>query len=315
VPIFDDGLGFAGVVARKPPAPKANMMEEVREIAVATGPTDFVQRHFQAASELPPDQLHRQTRSGPFIVSELTEPEQLATWKRHVEYAEDAIGVMALDTDGFGVLLLAPVSKVQRVRRADRECLEMIAAHLAAGLRLRRALSESFGAPRDREASDLPLGADAVLEPRNFQVREAASGAQSSAMLTALREAAVRVDRARGRLRKEDPERALTSWRALVRGRWSMVDWFDTDDRRYVLALPNPPSVTDPRGLTERETQVASYAALGDKHKMIAYRLGIDRSTVTKSLRRAMRKLGVNTQAGLVEKLRGLAFDDLDSDA
>jgi DNA-binding NarL/FixJ family response regulator len=92
-----------------------------------------------------------------------------------------------------------------------------------------------------------------------------------------------------------------------------MVDWFDTDDRRYVLALPNPPSVADPRGLTQRERQVAAYAALGDNHKMIAYRLGVARSTVTKSLRRAMRKLGVKTQAGLVEKLRGFSFGAPDS--
>jgi len=311
-PIFDHGLGFAGVVARKPPAPKADMMQEVQEIRIATGPTDFMHRHFQAASELPPEQLHRQTRTGPFILSELTEPEQLEIWRSYVDYAEDAIGVLALDTDGFGVLLLAPVSEVLRVADTDREWIKMIAAHLSAGLRLRKALSESFRSSRDNDASELPLGADAVLEPKDFQVREAASDAQSPQVLTALRDAAVRVDRARGRLRSENPEEALATWRALVRGRWSMVDWFDTDDRRYLLALPNPPSVTDPRGLTERESQVAAYAALGDKHKLIAYRLGLERSTVTKSLSSAMRKLGVQTQAQLIEKLRGLASSTLE---
>lgn len=307
VPIFDHGLGFAGVIATKPSAPKANMMQEVEEIHVATGPNDFMQRHFQAASELPPDQLHRQTRTGPFILSELTEPEQQEIWRGYVDYAKDAIGVFALDTDGFGVLLLAPVSKVQRVGRTDRRNIEMIAAHLSSGLRLRRALSESVQPSRDHRTSELPLGADAVLDPRDFRVCEAADEVQTPRGVTALRDAAVRVDRARGPLRNEDPAKALETWRALVRGRHSMVDWFDTDDRRYVLALPNPPRVTDPRGLTEREHQVAAYAALGDRHKMIAYRLGIDRSTVTKSLRSAMRKLGVKTQGQLIEKLRGLA--------
>ena len=28
----------------------------------------------------------------------------------------------------------------------------------------------------------------------------------------------------------------------------SLVDYFDTDGRRFVLALPNSPHVTDPRG-------------------------------------------------------------------
>ena len=82
-----------------------------------------------------------------------------------------------------------------------------------------------------------------------------------------------------------------------------MVDWFDTDGRRYVLAVPNPPDLKDPRALTERETQVVTYATLGESHKLIAYRLGVSRSTATKALRSAMRKLGVKTHPQLVAKM------------
>lgn len=88
-----------------------------------------------------------------------------------------------------------------------------------------------------------------------------------------------------------------------------MVEWFDTDDRRYVLAVPNAPRIVDPRGLTERESQVVAYAALGDSHKLIAYRLGISRSRVSNALASAMRKLNVKTQAQLVEKLHMLAAE------
>ena len=77
--------------------------------------------------------------------------------------------------------------------------------------------------------------------------------AQRSSTSPKLRDAAVVVDHARGKLRKTDPEQALETWKALVQGRWSMVDWFDSDDRHYVLAIPNSPYVSDPRGLTERE--------------------------------------------------------------
>ena len=63
-----------------------------------------------------------------------------------------------------------------------------------------------------------------------------------------------------------------------------MVDWFDSDQRRFVLAGPNPPELGNPRGLTERELQVATYAALGESGK-----------------------LAVKTQPQLAEKMRGLA--------
>ena len=83
-----------------------------------------------------------------------------------------------------------------------------------------------------------------------------------------------------------------------------MVDWFDTDGRRFVLALPNSPDVSDPRGLSDRESQVVAYAVLGQTNKMIAYRLGLSRSRVSMLLRAAMRKLDVQTRTQLVLKMR-----------
>jgi DNA-binding CsgD family transcriptional regulator len=106
-------------------------------------------------------------------------------------------------------------------------------------------------------------------------------------------------------MRKDDPDEALRIWKALVEGRWSMVDWFDSDGRRFVLAHPNPPHLRDPRGLTERERQVATYAVLGETNKLISYRLGISQPKVSMALKSAMHKLGVQTRPQLVEKLRG----------
>ena len=97
----------------------------------------------------------------------------------------------------------------------------------------------------------------------------------------------------------------------IVRGRWSMVDWFDTDGRRFVLALPNAPHTADPRGLSERESQVVTYVALGQTNKMIAYRLGLSRSRVSAVLRSAMRKLNVHTRVQLVIKMREFQCADL----
>lgn len=128
----------------------------------------------------------------------------------------------------------------------------------------------------------------------------------SSGRTELLRQRAIAADQKRSPLRRDGAQEALKIWQALVEGRWSLVDWFDTDERRYILARPNPTRTRDPRALTKRESQIAGYAALGESHKMIAYRLGIARSTVTNTLHSAMRKLGVSTQAQLVQKLRGM---------
>lgn len=82
-----------------------------------------------------------------------------------------------------------------------------------------------------------------------------------------------------------------------------MVDWFDTDRRRFVLAIPNAPGLTDPRGLTERENQVVTYAVLGQSNKMIAYRLGLSTSRVSTLLRSSMHKLGFRTRSQMVKQM------------
>ena len=146
-----------------------------------------------------------------------------------------------------------------------------------------------------------------MIDPTSFRVTDAQGQAKSRDALHALREAALQVDRARGRMRESDPEQALDLWKALVRGRWSTVDWFDSDGRRFVLGLPNAPNVSDPRGLTDREMQVVAYVLSGQTNKLIGYNLGLSKGRVSTLLRSAMRKMGVQTRAQLVNKLRDFA--------
>ena len=300
--LCDRGLGYAGLVGTKSLNPEQGEIPTIHQMHTLAGPPDFLMRHGMATAALPTRQVHEQIQTGLFLASELMTPDQLDLWRSHVGFARDAIGIMALDTDGRGIHLLAPLPEVGSVRPAERLRFSMLAAHLSAGLRLRRALDELAHSTRS-EAEAFPLGAEAVVDPSDFNVTDAATHVRDGTSLEALREAAIRTDQARGRLGKEDPDQALAVWEALVRGRWSMVDWFDSDQRRYVLAVANPPDVSDPRGLTERESQVVAYAVIGESHKMIGYRLGISRARVTNALRSAMRKLGVETQAQLVERL------------
>jgi len=61
-----------------------------------------------------------------------------------------------------------------------------------------------------------------------------------------------------------------------------------------------------PHRLTKGETEVATYAALGETGKLIGSRLRLSTSTVSGVLHDVMRKLRVRTQAELVGKLRSL---------
>jgi DNA-binding NarL/FixJ family response regulator len=161
-------------------------------------------------------------------------------------------------------------------------------------MRLRRALMSDASAAPDGEAV---LGPDGKLH-------HAVGPATERTAREVLRAAVVASERARGPRRREDPDRALADWRALVAGRWSLVDRFERDGRRYVVARRNDPDVPDPRGLTRRERQVAAYAVLGRSGQAIAYELGLARSTVVQHLASAMKKLSVATRAELAQLVR-----------
>jgi DNA-binding NarL/FixJ family response regulator len=117
----------------------------------------------------------------------------------------------------------------------------------------------------------------------------------------ALRDAARAVDKARGKLRRSDPDAALALWRGLLEGRWSLVERFDTDGRRFVVAHRNEAATRGLRALSVRERQVASYAALAHTNKLIAYELGIALGSVSVHLRSALAKLGVKSRVELVQ--------------
>ena len=145
---------------------------------------------------------------------------------------------------------------------------------------------------------DVARGADAVLSPSGA-IAHAEPQAQGRGARESLRRAARAIDRARSRARSNEDE-ALDLWQGLVAGRWSLVDRFDSDGRRYLVARKNDPDVRDPRALSLRESSVLAYTAMGHPLKLIAYSLGLSPSTVSVNRRTAMRKLGCRTHADIV---------------
>jgi len=299
--VLDQGLGVGAVRYGRPPE---RGPVNILQLDVASGPEEFRERHLAAVAALPVEFVRAQTARG--VVSTMSElarhaPEALATYTKHVDYCRDLFAMTAIDPSGAGVAIVAPLAEETTLAPQDKHRWEMLAAHLDAGHRLRR----SLGSPeRSYTEGALPRDAEAIFDPASAKITDAVGKASERAASEKLREAAVAVDKARGKMRKDDPQKALETWRALVRGRWSTVDWFDTDGRRYVLALPNSPEVNDPRGLTERERQVVAYAAMGQTNKLIGYRLGLSRSRISLLLRSAMRKLNVRTRTQLISRVR-----------
>lgn len=302
LPVLDHGLGVAAIEYGR--APEGGDVRILR-IHVASGPEDFAERHMAALAATPPEELREQARPGQattMSASTAEHPEALRRYTAYVDHCEDVLGLTTVDLKGSGVAIVAPLPEVTTLSPRDAERWQMLAAHLDAGHRLRRSLAGDE--PSSELGSGLPGDTEAIFDPTSFRITDALGVARESTAARRLREAAARMDRARGPMRAEDPEQALAIWRALVGGRWSIVDWFDSDGRRFVLGLSNPPDVTDPRGLTERERQVVTYAILGQTNKMIGYRLGLSKSRVSVLLRSAMKKLGVETRVQLIRKIR-----------
>lgn len=305
-PLFDMGLGCYGTLA-------AGTSDEgvpiITQLATSPGAEDLAMSVMRAGREAGPEivaKASRGVRGKVYTLSETASrfPVAYEVITRHAG-CKDMLSLTAVDPDYHGPHVSIASRDTIELDRRERTFWQMLEVHLAAGHRLRRDLAredEVEGAP----LTELPLEGEAIVDPQRFLVAHATGEATGAEASVAIRRAAQWVDQARGPLRRTDPEEALRLWKGLVRGKWTLVDWFDSDGRRFILARPNAPRVLDPRGLTEREAQVATYSAAGDSNKIIGYRLGLSSSYVSRLLGSAMRKLGVKTPAQLVEKLGGV---------
>jgi DNA-binding CsgD family transcriptional regulator len=195
------------------------------------------------------------------------------------------------DPSNKGCVFGAPDTSPAASVLAHRGSWSRIGAHVAAGLRLRRRL---------RAVGDGATTPQAILSPAGA-VLHAEGAAKLRGAREVLRDAALAIERARGPMRRSDPAAAIELWRGMVDGRWSLVDRFDSDGRRFVVVHRNGLSTGGPRCLTDRERQIVSYVALAHPNKLIAYELGLSVSAVGTYLASALAKLGVASRVELVE--------------
>jgi DNA-binding CsgD family transcriptional regulator len=211
----------------------------------------------------------------------------------HRLFYPDSLNLCAVDASGHGVAIVANREEV--LRRVDlqqaRRRFAPLTAHLATALRARARLGGRAPRPEDGEA---------VLTPGGALVH-ATGAARDPGARHALRNAARDIDRARAHALDEAD--ALALWRCLVEHRWTLLDEFESDGRRYVVAIPNAPREPT-EALSERESQVVAQVGRGLSNKEIGYLLGLAPSTVATLVARASKKLGVGSRVALVRRAR-----------
>ena len=215
-PILDPELGCYATLTEGVSKDGQHLITQVH---IDGGPQDLALRYFQAAQAVGADGVARWSEAlGARGVTAISEPRD--DWPHVVDAitehvgCKDGLSISAIDPDGHGAYLSASSPEIIELTPGERECWQMLAVHLSAGYRLRRGLTESTANP-GVPATEMPLNAEALLDPAKFVVSHAAGGAQDGEASKTIREAAVRVDKARGELRKSDPEEALELWHGL----------------------------------------------------------------------------------------------------
>jgi DNA-binding CsgD family transcriptional regulator len=213
--------------------------------------------------------------------------------RAHAGGLYDGLQLNAIEPDGAGCWFGSPQSEIAPLSDELYLTLLRVARHLAAAHRLRRKHAQARVSPEEAEAV---LGDDGRIEQAEGMAKEPASRA-------ALARAAKTMEKVRSRRTRSEPRDAIKEWQSMVWRRWSLVEHFEEDGKRFVLAMDNrakPPSI---QLLSERERDVAFRALRGESNKAIAHALGLAHSTIRVLLARAAAKVGARSRAELLEML------------
>jgi DNA-binding NarL/FixJ family response regulator len=199
--------------------------------------------------------------------------------------SRDAAGFCVNDSVDHGFMVVSPTREPLRLSAQPSATLIKLGQHISTGLRLQRVIT----------SVRLEDPAVEAIFDSDGRTQHAGGMARGDDALERLRDSVAARSRSTGFTLDDD----CGAWQAVCAGRWSLVDRFDSDGRRFVVAYRNPPGVLDPRRLTPREESVAALAALGQSNKEIAVTLEITASTVATLLAAALAKLGLLSRTQL----------------
>ncbi len=201
----------------------------------------------------------------------------------------DCIGITALLDRSSNFGLYIPLPRIETLSRPTSHRLLLVGAHLAAA----------------RRQWQTNTSAEAWVSPTG-KILEATSQTRNEMEALSLRARAI--EAARTRKGRSEIDSALSLWKGLVAGRWSLIERFDQDGRRYLVAKRNAPDLGNVLRLTESEARILKLCSLGHSQKYVAYTLGFSPATVSTNLSSSMLKLGVRSRAELLG-MCGVLFD------
>jgi DNA-binding NarL/FixJ family response regulator len=197
--------------------------------------------------------------------------------------ASDLLGMLGYPAPGWAFAMFVAVGDAP-LTPALRATLRRLRIHIEASLRLRM-LSSSEAVAVIRPDGTLAHVQTDLVEPSSYELLEAHASA---------------IERARSARERASPHRALAVWRALVEGRWSLVERIDRDGQRNYHAFENAPHAYAYRALTETEALVLELSLQGLVGKEIAYETGLSQSRISDALRLAAERLGFSDRNQLL---------------
>ncbi len=99
---------------------------------------------------------------------------------------------------------------------------------------------------------------------------------------------------------------ATVLWHELAHARWSLVDEFEAEGRRYLIARSLAHTDKPELALDTLDRIILGQRAAGAALKVIAGEVGLSISTVARRLRLAMRRLGLRNAADLAALFRSV---------
>lgn len=188
----------------------------------------------------------------------------------------DLVGCHAATGDGGGASLMAILRTTPRVSEGERNHWQPLAEHLAAGWRVRQRLEHGMA------LQDL---ADAMFRPSGncveFMDSRVSGGTRERLQ-----------DLVRNREQERTPHTTWDRlWPELIDGRWTLIDHYEADGRRVVLALRNTPMAASLSRLSRDEIVVLSYIRRGASNKEVSLNMSVSSATVTRLLRSVATKL------------------------
>ncbi len=119
-------------------------------------------------------------------------------------------------------------------------------------------------------------------------------------------------DHARSKQSGNNADESLQAFEGLVAGRWSIVQSFESDGRRYLIAIQNQPGQVAASAVSPNQAHALLLRAQGLAYKVVSYELGLSEGKTHHLVQQGMSKLGIARETDLPLLFRQQAAAELE---